>query len=193
MKNQILEISASLLLVIVFFVPIWSISLKAPQYPEGLGLYIYINKIEGHKESDLQSINGLNHYIGMKEIHPDDISELKIMPYFIIAMILLGIIFSIAKIKLLKYIWIGIFILAGAIGLYDFYMWEYNYGHDLDPRAIIKIPGMSYQPPLIGTKQLLNFEASSYPDIGFVIIFVSIFLMFVSLYIQIKNENKIKS
>jgi copper chaperone NosL len=56
--------------------------------------------------------------------------------------------------------------LLGIAGLIDFYIWEYNYGHDLDPRAIIKIPGMSYQPPLLGTEQILNFSASSYPGLG---------------------------
>ena len=50
--------------------------------------------------------------------------------------------------------------------MYDFYKWEYDYGHDLDPTAAIKIPGMSYQPPLIGTKQLLNFTATSWPASG---------------------------
>ena len=53
-------------------------------------------------------------------------------------------------------------ILAGI----DFYRWNYEYGHNLDPNAAIKVPGMSYQPPLIGYKQLLNFGAYSIPDIG---------------------------
>jgi copper chaperone NosL len=53
-------------------------------------------------------------------------------------------------------------ILAGI----DFYRWNYEYGHNLDPNAAIKVPGMAYQPPLIGYKQLLNFGAYSIPDIG---------------------------
>ena len=58
MKNhsRILMLLASGLLIITFLVPLWSIDLNAPQYPEGLGLYIYLNKLEGHKEGDLQSI-----------------------------------------------------------------------------------------------------------------------------------------
>ena len=53
------------------------------------------------------------------------------------------------------------------VGLVDFWKWEYSYGHDLDfATAIIKVPGMSYQPPLIGSKQLLNFTASSWPAGG---------------------------
>ena len=48
----------------------------------------------------------------------------------------------------------------------DFYRWNYNYGHNLDPNAAIIVPGMSYQPPLIGYKQLLNFGAYSMPATG---------------------------
>ena len=48
----------------------------------------------------------------------------------------------------------------------DFWKWEYNYGHNLDPHAAIIVPGMAYQPPLIGYKQLLNFAAYSVPDTG---------------------------
>ena len=48
----------------------------------------------------------------------------------------------------------------------DFWRWEYNYGHNLDSHAAIVVPGMSYQPPLLGYKQLLNFAAFSIPNIG---------------------------
>ena len=56
--------------------------------------------------------------------------------------------------------------LGAVAGLVDFYRWGYTYGHELDEHAAIKVPGMSYQPPVIGSKQLLNFTASSWPDLG---------------------------
>ena len=56
--------------------------------------------------------------------------------------------------------------LGAAAGLGDFWKWGYDYGHRLDPHAAIKVPGMSYQPPIIGSKQLLNFHATSWPDVG---------------------------
>ena len=65
--------------------------------------------------------------------------------------------------------WVILFMLAGIAGGVDFYMWEYDYGHNLDTTAAIIVPGMSYQPPLIGSKQLLNFTAHSYPDTGGII------------------------
>jgi copper chaperone NosL len=53
-----------------------------------------------------------------------------------------------------------------ALGVYDFWRWEYDYGHNLSADAAIRIPGLSYQPPLFGSKQILNFVAHSYPDAG---------------------------
>jgi copper chaperone NosL len=188
--SKIVFLTASVVLILVYFFPIWSISLEAPQYPEGIGLYIWINKITGKNPHDLQNINGLNHYIGMKEIHPESIPELKIMPGVIGIMILLGITGAILKKKILLYLWLILFILFASAGMIDFYLWEYDYGHNLDPTAAIKIPGMSYQPPLIGSKQLLNMRTSSWPYIGGWIIVMSIGLGFVSIYLDKKSTKK---
>ena len=57
-------------------------------------------------------------------------------------------------------------------------MWGYDYGHNLDPKAAIQVPGLSYQPPLIGHKQLLNFDAYSYPDSGGWVVMVAGALFF---------------
>lgn len=164
--TRILIIAASLAMITAFFTPMWMIDLEAPQYPEGLGMQIWINKITG----DLNTINGLNHYIGMKKIEPDSIKELSIMPYVLGFLIAMGVVTGIAGKKKLLAIWVALFIIAGAAGGVDFYMWEYDYGHNLDPTAAIIVPGMSYQPPLIGSTQLLNFVATSLPDIGGIII-----------------------
>jgi copper chaperone NosL len=160
--TKILVIVSSLAMITAFFNPIWDIDLEAPQYPEGLGMQIWLNKITG----DLQTINGLNHYIGMKKIEPDSIKELTIMPYILGFLILAGVASGISGKRKLFAAWVIIFIIAGIAGGVDFYMWEYDYGHDLDPTAAIIVPGMSYQPPLIGSKELLNFVAHSYPASG---------------------------
>ena len=44
--------------------------------------------------------------------------------------------------------WTAGFALFALAGLADFYRWGHDYGHNLDPDAIIVVPGMSYQPPL---------------------------------------------
>lgn len=158
--SKILITLAAISLITSFFFPLWDIALEAPQYPEGLGMKIWINKISG----DLQTINGLNHYIGMKKIEPGSIKELTIMPYIIALLVLTGIITGAIGKKKILLAWVLIFLTAGIAGGIDFYMWEYDYGHNLSDEAAIKIPGMSYQPPVIGSKQLLNFTAHSWPE-----------------------------
>jgi copper chaperone NosL len=190
--SKIIIIFASLLLILTFLFPIWYIDLEAPQYPEGIGLEIWLNKITGQKPHDLENINGLNHYIGMKQIVPDAITELKIMPFIILFMILFGLIAAFTGKRFMVYSWIALFIILAAIGLYDFYMWEYDYGHNLNPHAAIKIPGMAYQPPLIGSKMLLNFNAISMPDISFYILVVAVVLAIIALVID-KKSNKVKT
>jgi len=158
--------AASAALALVFVLPLWYVGLKAPQYPEGLGMYISISRIEGEHRQDLNSINGLNHYIGMKKITPEDIPELRYMPYVLVGLIGFGLLVAASGKRPLLYAYVILFALGATAGLADFYRWGYDYGHDLDPDAILKIPGMSYQPPLLGTKQLLNFSATSRPASG---------------------------
>ncbi len=166
-RSRILLAVASLVLLALFVFPIWKIGLDAPQYPEGLGMYIRINQISGVEKGNLESINGLNHYIGMKEITPESIPELRIMPWIVVGLVLLGVVAAISGKRWMLYAWVGVFVLVAIAGLVDFYLWGYDYGHNLDvDRAIIKVPGMTYQPPLIGVKQLLNIRASSWPWIG---------------------------
>lgn len=194
LKSKLIVAFASLLLILTFFFPLWYIDLEAPQYPEGIGLEIWTNKITGQKPNDLENINGLNHYIGMKEIVPDAIPELKIMPFIVIFLILFGLVSGLTGKRILIYIWIILFIVLAAVGLYDFYMWEYDYGHNLNPHAAIKIPGMAYQPPLIGSKMLLNFNAISMPDISFYILVVVVGLAIIALRLDPKSkEEKLKN
>jgi len=102
----------------------------------------------------------------MNEIKKEDFREFIFLPIAMLLFILLGIPVLILKRKLYYYIWTVLFICIAAFSFYDFYMWEYNYGHHLDPHAPIQVPGMSYQPPLFGYKKLLNFEVLSQPDVG---------------------------
>lgn len=159
---QVLLIICSIMLVAVLFKPIWKIELAAPQYPEGLAITINANGLGG----DVAIINGLNHYIGMKTLHNEDFIEFKILPYIIVFFALFFLVVAITrKTKLMNILFFS-FLSFGTIAMIDFWKWEYDYGHNLDPNAAIIVPGMAYQPPLIGYKQLLNFAAYSIPDIG---------------------------
>ena len=184
--STILTALVSIALIATYFIPMWSINLDAPQYPEGLGFKIFLDKMEG----DLHTINGLNHYIGMKTIEPDSFKELKLMPYFVGFIICLGFLVAIFRKKWLLYTWSFIFITICIVGCIDFYLWEYDYGHNLNPHAAIIVPGMSYQPPLFGDKQLLNFIAHSYPDVGGIIIIISVFVSAILSLFEIRNAFK---
>lgn len=160
--SRIVLFVCGLALIIVLFVPLWQIDLVAPQYPEGLTLLIYANKLAGNVEI----INGLNHYIGMKTLHADDFIEFTVLPGIIIFFSLFFFLAAyFAKRRWLNILCIS-FVAFGILAMVDFWRWEYDYGHDLDPDAAIIVPGMAYQPPLIGFKQLLNFGAYSVPATG---------------------------
>ena len=162
MLSRVLLVVAAAGLIFVLYLPIWRIELDAPQYPEGLALKIHANGLKGN----VDIINGLNHYIGMKTLHNEDFIEFTILPY---AIIFFSVLFALAAI-LNRRRWLNLafilFVAFGIIAMVDFWRWEYNYGHNLDPNAAIVVPGMAYQPPLIGFKQLLNFGAYSIPDQG---------------------------
>lgn len=173
---------AGMMLIAVLFFPIWQIQLTAPQYPEGLELYIHANKLTG----DVQIINGLNHYIGMRELHEKDFVEFTVLPYIIGFIGVLAIFTSILNRKKLFYLWVIVFLVFGIGAIIDFYMWLHDYGHNLDPKAPIQVPGMSYQPPLIGFKQLLNFGAYSIPATGGWIMIICGALAGVTFFIETK-------
>jgi copper chaperone NosL len=157
---------ASLAVLGVFAFPLWRVTLEAPQYPEGIGMLIHVNGVTGVGEHDLNNINGLNHYIGMARIEPESIPELRYMPWIAVTIAVTGVLVALAGSRRIYIGWASIVIATLAAGVYDFWKWEYSYGHNLSPDAAIRIPGLTYQPPLFGSKQILNFVAHSYPDIG---------------------------
>ena len=178
-------------MLIAFVTPIWKIKLDAPQYPEGLGMQIRINSITGEGENDLQNINGLNHYIGMKRIEPDSIRELKLMPWILGILAAAALLCAATGNRRLLYLWTAAFLIVAVIGLVDFYLWEFDYGHNLDlEHASIKIPGMSYQPPLLGSKKLLNFTAYSWPGIGGLAVFASLVIAVVTSFLEFRTSRK---
>jgi hypothetical protein len=192
MKTQKISLVSKVLLLIMsalfvgsLFVPMWRIELQAPQYPEGLVLQLFANKIGG----DVDIINGLNHYIGMATLHTENFTEFKILPviFGVFALVSFVLVFinkrKGVKMFLIAYV---VFILLAAA---DFYRWNYEYGHTLDPNAAIKVPGMAYQPPLLGYKQLLNFGAYSIPDTGGWLMTGAAILL---LFIVVKEYNLFK-
>lgn len=184
-KVVLLAVSALFFASLLF--PMWRIELEAPQYPEGLVLQLHANKIGG----DVDVINGLNHYIGMKTLHTEDFPEFQILPYIVgfFGLFALAMVF-VAKRKGVIVLFSS-FILFGILAGADFYRWNYEYGHNLDPNAAIVVPGMAYQPPLIGYKQLLNFGAFSIPDVGGWMLIAAGILLFIIVAKETHLVNRI--
>ncbi len=181
---------SALLLVLVLFFPIWKIELTAPQYPEGLALQIFAGKLGG----DVEIINGLNHYIGMRTLHANDFIEFTVLPYCNIFFAALVFVTAISNRKSMLYFTTVLFVAFCILAMFDFWRWEYDYGHNLNPEAPIRVPDMAYQPPLLGYKQLLNFGAFSIPDIGgwmFIAAAALLVLCMLSQIIISKKERKL--
>lgn len=161
-RSRLIVAVSALIMVSAYFVPLWQILMWAPQYPEGLEMKIWINTLTG----DVKIISALNHYIGMKHIDVSMFPEFQYMIYWVGILIAIGLLTVLINKRYALVFYALLIIATGVAALVDFYLWGYEYGHNLDPTAPIVVPGMSYQPPLIGTKILLNFTAFSGPDIG---------------------------
>lgn len=187
LPSRIIVAIASLSLISTFFLPVWFIFLIAPQYPEGLTMHIWLNQLTGQVEI----INGLNHYIGMKHIKAEMFPEFSYLVYVVGFFILFGLIVAISGKRRLLFSYLILTVLGGAAAMIDFYKWGYDYGHNLDPKAAIQIPGLTYQPPLFGHKTLLNFDAYSYPDVGgWIVIGVGTLFFLVWAYEWYKNRKR---
>lgn len=157
-----LVVVAAFLLILVYFMPLWSLTMFAPQYEQGLRLHIYGYKlVGGNAGNDAREIDNLNHYIGMRSLSAEDFTEFKWIPFAIGAFFLLflrmavmGRFYQLLDLLVL-YVYFGLFSLAS-------FAWKlYSYGHSLDPTAPIKVK--PFMPPLLGYKKIANFEVYSYP------------------------------
>jgi copper chaperone NosL len=186
--SRIIIAIAALTLIVVFFVPAWSIYLIAPQYPEGLSMQIWLYKITGQ----VDIINGLNHYIGMKHIKAEMFPEFSFLIYILGFFILFGLGIALTGSRKLLVGYLILSVIGAIAALVDFYMWGYDYGHNLDHSAAIQVPGLSYQPPVIGHKKLLNFDAYSYPDTGGWVIVGVTAVFFIIWFLEWHRQKKNK-
>lgn len=160
-----LLVVAALLLLPVYFLPLWKMTMFAPQYPDGLRLEIHAYKLEGgNSGQDIKEINLLNHYIGMKDLTAADFTEFKWMPFVVGVLALLFLRAPIhGKMSSLLDVFV-LFLYFGLFSVWSFAYKLYRYGHDLAPTAAVKVD--PFMPPLFGHKKLANFEVYSYPAAG---------------------------
>ena len=194
-KSKIIMLIAALLPLGLFFFPLWKITLEAPQYPTPLGMYSHINDFSDANPFDIKNINLMNHYVGMKYI-PNAIPEFKIFPIGILITSSIGLLIGFFGNYKWFLAWFILMIVLSAAGMYDFYLWEHDYGHNLDPKAILKFTNpdgsqMGFQPPMLGSKDILNFKVHSYPRLGALFLFLGIVTSFVAFIVEKKQTKKI--
>jgi hypothetical protein len=152
----------ALLLMISMFLPYWSITMTAPQYPDGLTVNLYVN----HMEGDMREIDGLNHYLGMPPLDEGGRFERQIS---LIAIIVLGLLliagtFVHNQWALLLTIpalaWPVIFIA-------DLMRILYQYGHSIDPESALGGAIEPFTPPVIGVGKVAQFGTIAQFEVGF--------------------------
>jgi hypothetical protein len=165
MATRGILILCTLLLLGCYLFPLWQLTMFAPQYPDGLRLYIYSYRLDGgNGGQDVKEVNLLNHYIGMRDLSTESFSEFKWIPFVVGAM---GLLFLRAAIlgKVSRLVDVTVvYVYFSLFSLWSFAYKLYAYGHSLAPEAAVKVP--PFMPPLFGYKKLANFEVYSYPGIG---------------------------
>lgn len=138
--------------------PLWTMTMRAPQYPKGLRLHAYGTGMIG----DLKELNILNHYIGMAPLNPAPPFETAIFPIAIAGLIVLCLASPFHR-------WIRraavTALIATPLGiLVDLQWWLYAYGHSLNPKAPIRLD--PFTPLVLGTSTMGNFESSAMVSTG---------------------------
>ena len=162
---RVLLLLAFLCLIPTYFTPLYNMTMFAPQYQEGLRLDIYSYKLVGGNDGqDVKEINVLNHYIGMKDLVTEDFTEFNWLPF---AIGIFGLLFLRAAVlgKTSHLVDVAVlFVYFGLFALWSFGYKMYQYGHNLDPKAAVRVD--PFMPPMFGYKKLANFEVYSYPQLG---------------------------
>ena len=187
LQSRILVILAALIIIPTFFLPLWSMEFWSYQYPEGLDLYIHSQKLEsGNDGADLLEINILNHYIGMKAIEAEDFTEFKWIPLALLIFIFIAFRAAVFG-KMGKVVdAFFLFVYFGIYSMWTFWYRLYSYGHNLDPRAAVRLE--PFMPPVFGYKPVGQFKVWSYPEAGGYLLVVFVVLLVLAMWLSRKEE-----
>lgn len=185
LKKLIVIILPPILVAISLFTPFWSISMKAPFLQKPLMVEVY--PLFGLK-GDLKNVNVVNHYVGLGEINPEHIPELKYIPIVYMGLIVLsvaaGLIYNHGK--TFYAVWTIYVILLATIPIYA-YTWMYNYTHTIKPGAPIEIE--PFDPPFFGFHKIANFYITSYLGPAF---FLPLAAAVIQIYPRIRERRRAK-
>jgi hypothetical protein len=183
-------IVAAILVVAAHFFALWNLTMFAPQYSHGLRIDIYDRAlVGGHDGLDIKEINLLNHYIGMRDLAPEDFTEFMWMPFALGGLALLflrGAVLGTVK-ELVDATMV--FVYFSGFSLWSFVSKLYRYGHELSPTAPVKVPG--FMPPVFGYRQIANFEVYSYPQAGSYLLASAALVLAVAIWIAWRQRPRL--
>ena len=174
--SSILLIVAALLIFASLFFPWWRMEFWAPQYPEGLNIIVFPNKLEG----EIDKINALNHYIGMKNFSEENFPELQYLPYLIGGLAVLVLLAALIRKMFFLYTVIGLFVVGGGLGVWDLRRWLADFGTNLDPKAPIEMA--PFVPPMIGENTVANFTTNSSLQMGSYLVVAAFVLVLIPVW-----------
>jgi hypothetical protein len=170
---------AAILIIISIFLPYWSLVLHAPQYPKGLVVNAFINHLEG----DVQEIDSLNHYIGMRPLNEAAQLERSVSIFAIGALALL-----VVAAVFIHSPWAALMslpaVLLPPVFLIDLYFWLNHFGQNLDPNAALSSSVDPFTPTILGEGIIGQFRTVAYADFGLILASTASILILVGLYLQ---------
>lgn len=168
---------AAFCLLVSIFMPYWRMTLLAPQYPGGLSVQVYVDRMTG----DVREIDGLNHYIGMRPLGEAAQLErsLSILAIAVLSLLLVAAIFIHNR-------WAALCALPALLFpvmfLGDLAFWLRNFGQNLDPRAPLSSAIKPFIPPVLGEGVVGQFRTVAAVDRGFYLAVLAAVLVLVGLY-----------
>jgi hypothetical protein len=191
-RARLAVLGAGVFLILAPFFPLWQITMFAGQFPEGLRLSIYAYQlVGGNSGADLQGINILNHYIGMREIHAADFVEMKFIPFALGAFFLLGLRSAVfARIREV----VDLTVLFAYFAVFSFgVFWYrmYSYGHQLSAEAPITVA--PFTPPVLGHQHIANFDVYSYPGLGTLLLAAFALALLTILVLEARRHGVLRS
>ncbi len=173
--------AASVLLAVSVLLPYWRLNLAAPQYPDGLTVNVFVNRMEG----DVRELEGLNHYVGLPGFDEGAQAERQIAVAGIAAMV--GLL--VAGI-LIHNRWVLAFTVPALVFplvfLADLQYWLWRYGHDLDPAAPFADAVGEFTPPVLGPAEIAQFDTVALPHVGLIFAFAASGLVATGLWFHRK-------
>ncbi len=168
---------AALLLMISMITPYWSLTLKAPQYPKGLRVDVFVSDLHG----DMSEIDELNHYLGLPPLNQGGQFERSIS---VVAIVTLGLLLMAGVFVHNR--WAALFALP-ALGfpfvfLGDLWWILYRYGHSIDPHSALGGAIQPFTPPLFGDGKVGQFGTFAKPEIGLYLAFAAVVVVLIGLW-----------